>query len=75
MKVNFTKVERRAEKSFKCAKCGKRCKRATTIWNTVNGFNKAPTGWPKTYDQVLADVEREVAAWKASTVHCASCAP
>lgn len=73
MRVDFNKVERRVSVSFKCAGCGKRRARSTTIWNTVNPFNKAPNGLPKTQEQVRDDVDRQVDEWKACTKLCARC--
>ncbi len=63
-KVTFTGPTRREERIGKCPTCWKRVKRSRTFEKTVNPFNRnRDTGLPKTWDEVAADLDTEVAAW------------
>jgi len=63
-KVTFTGPTRREERIGECPTCGKRVKRSRTFEKTVNPFNRnRDTGLPKTWDEVAADLDTEVAAW------------
>lgn len=76
MLTKFDKVQRRFTKTGKCPACGRQATRSTTIWHTVNPFNKDPeTGAPRTREQVRAEVAREGYAWVAESVYHKGCEP
>lgn len=70
----FTEVKVRATKVLPCPRCARAVRRSTTITHTINPFNKNVDGTVKTYAEVRADVDREVATWKAEPVICGACA-
>lgn len=72
----FDKIERHFTKRGKCPACGRQASRSTTIWHTLNPFNKDPqTGAPRTREQVVAAVLAEGAAWRAAPVYHKGCEP
>lgn len=72
--VKFQEVKRWGKKVGKCD-CGKRRVRQTTICHTINPFNKNNDGQPKSFYEVLADVENELSQWKAEPIFCGDCEP
>lgn len=67
-KWTFDDVSVRAERSGKCAVCGKRWKRSKVFRHTVNPWNKTDDGKVKTREQVRSDVIAEANAWQPE--HC-----
>jgi hypothetical protein len=69
----FTEVARHAEKSGKCAVCGRPCKRAEKFWQTLNPFNKNADGQPKSRDEIWAELDEKVKVWRSQPVTHAKC--
>lgn len=74
MRIYFEKVSLYGSKAGKCG-CGKRRQRKVTITNTINPFNKNSEGAPKSREEVLADVKKELDAWYAEPIYCDNCEP
>jgi len=47
-----------------CRICGQRMTKRRTFSATVNPFNKRADGTPKTFTEVLADVQNQADAWQ-----------
>jgi hypothetical protein len=72
--TTFDKVQRRFTKKGKCPACGRQATRSTTIWHTINPFNRDPnTGAPRTREQVRTEVAREGYLWIAEPVYHKGC--
>lgn len=69
--VRFEKVTRRVQKRGKCQSCGKTHTRATTLWQTLNPFNKNAEGFPKTRNEIYDELQTQAATWKAAPITCA----
>lgn len=72
--TRFEEVSLRGQKNVRCAGCGKRLRRSTTVTNTVNPYNRNAAGQVKTYGEVRADVERLLAEWRTAPERCGPCA-
>lgn len=69
----FAKVERYVEKSVPCTGCGKRLRRKTTLYQTLNPFNKAEDGRVKGRQQLLAELDVKAKEWQAEPTWCQPC--
>jgi hypothetical protein len=69
----FDKVEWQASKRLPCPNCGKRVRRQTTLWQTVNPWNKNPDGEPKTQREILAELREQAAEWEQKPEQCTPC--
>lgn len=70
MRVTFDKVELRGTKSGKCVSCGKRRRRATTVYQTLNPFNKGTDGLPKTREQIYVELREKLSEWRKQPIDC-----
>ncbi len=68
----FEPVKYQAKKSGKC-KCGKRVTRSTTFEQTLNPFNKMPSGRVKDRYDIAKELRAEAEAWKQIPVVCTQC--
>lgn len=59
----YSGPRRTAKRTGKCPVCGKPATRSRTFERTVNPLNKRPDGAPKTWADVLADVQADIDAW------------
>jgi hypothetical protein len=61
----FEKVTYKARKRVPCTQCGKTVVRQTTLWKTINPFNRDKvTGLPKTREQILVQLVIEAKVWQ-----------
>lgn len=67
----FEKVELPVSKTASCSQCGKRLRRRTTLYQTLNPFNKNKLdGRLKTRAQIGEELREEAGRWKKQPVHC-----
>ena len=71
----FASISRRAVRTGECRVCHKKGRRATTITNTVNPFNKNPDGTVRTRVDVYRHVAELAAEWSALPFVHAGCEP
>jgi len=71
----FEVVKLAASKSCKCTVCGKRMKRSYTFEGTINPFNTAADGGPKSRAQVLEDLKVKAERWKLEPETHQACTP
>lgn len=64
----FEEIICRAERSGKCASCGKRWKKIKKFRQTVNRFNKNAEGHQKSREEIWAELREEARQWQP--VHC-----
>ncbi|WP_055566008.1 hypothetical protein [Streptomyces atriruber] len=69
----FEKVELYGEKRVKCTVCGKAMKRRTTVYQTLNPFNKTDDGKVKSRSQILAELRVKLDAWRGQAETHAKC--
>lgn len=69
----FEKVTRPVSKRLPCPTCGKKIRRSTTLYQTLNPFNKNEDGTVKTFKQILAELEEQAKEWQAKPVKCTPC--
>jgi hypothetical protein len=67
--VTYDEVKATGTRRGVCKACGLRMIKQQTFTNTVNPFNKNPDGSVRTYDEVLARVRAEAAAWRPEFLH------
>lgn len=72
MRVTFQEVRRSVQRSFICDHCGKRKTRSTTLFQTINPFNRNVAGIPKSRDEITQELGQQAKAWRPTT--CATCA-
>jgi hypothetical protein len=66
----FTGPSAVREATGKCPVCNKRTRRRQTFEHTVNPFNRHATeDRPKTWDEVMVDVETEANMWVPNFTH------
>ena len=63
-RISYTEVSHTAKRRVTCTVCGKKFNRQRTFTNTINPFNKAESGVPKTFDEVKADVILLAQQWQ-----------
>lgn len=71
--VRFEEVSRWAEKTVKCAKCGKKIRRQRTFSQSINPWNKTADGRVKRRDDIIAELGAEIEKWKAEPELCRKC--
>lgn len=71
-RITFEAVKLSANKKGKCG-CGIHRTRSTTFQQTINPFNKNKKGEPKTYDEIMVELQAQAAAWKQEPVTCKVC--
>jgi hypothetical protein len=71
MRVTFSEVKRSVSRSFICDHCGKRRTRSTTLFQTLNPFNRDSAGIPKSAAQIHAELAEQAKRWRPTT--CATC--
>ena len=59
----FTKITQLVHKTGRCPKCGARRTRSTTLYQTLNPFNRAANGSPKSAAEIRAELRQEAATW------------
>lgn len=67
MKITMTydQINARATRTGKCPGCGRTTRRTRTFSQTENPFNRtADKSRPKTYEEILASVRAQAAAWQ-----------
>lgn len=69
----YQRVTRPVAKTVPCRGCGKKLKRSATLEQTVNPFNKNGDGTVKTYEQIVAELREEAAAWHPGNDICPTC--
>lgn len=69
----FEEIVCRAERSGKCAMCGKRWKKVKKFSQTVNPFNRNEDGSQKNREQIWAELRAEAKLWQPE--HCVSSVP
>jgi hypothetical protein len=62
--TTYAQIKRTAKRKVTCETCGRKFSRQRTFSNTINPFNKNDRGFPKTYDEVLADVIAMARVWQ-----------
>lgn len=72
--VTYDKVTYRAEKRVPCDHgCDRQVKRATTLYQTLNPFNKNAAGQPKSREEITAELRVKAEAWRKEPETCAHC--
>ncbi len=71
--ARFEEVSRWAEKTVKCAKCGKRLRRQRTFSQTINPWNRTADGRVKTRSDIMAELGAEIEEWKTQPELCRKC--
>ena len=71
--VRFEEVKSYYEKRGACAGCGKQVVRKTSFSQTINPFNKAADGSPKTHRQILDELNEKGRLWKLEPIYHAKC--
>lgn len=71
--VRCEQVSRHAEKTVKCAKCGKRLRRQRTFCQTINPWNKTADGRVKTRADIMRELTAQVEAWRVKPELCSRC--
>ena len=61
--TTYERVERRVEKTVPCRFCGKKIKRATTLGQTINPWNKNADGTVKNRYQIQAELKQRAETW------------
>lgn len=69
----FQKVELYGEKTVKCSECGKRLRRRTTFFQTLNPYNKNADGQPKSRDEIYAELRVKREQWNKAPEQCQPC--
>ena len=72
MRITFDEVYVRASKSGKCA-CGKRRVRSQKFSQTINPFNKMHDGRIKRRNDIIAELQAEIRAWRREPIACNAC--
>jgi hypothetical protein len=67
----FEEVKRKVKKTGKC-RCGKKITRATTLFQTINPYNKNKDGFPKNMAEIYNELDVDAAAWTPDFT-CAAC--
>lgn len=63
MITTYERVERWVEKTVACRVCGKKIKRATTLGQTINPWNKNADGTVKNRYQIQSELKAEAETW------------
>lgn len=71
--TTFQIVRAFGARAGKCVGCGKHIRRQRTFERTINPWNRNSDGLPKSYSEVLADVDADRAAWMAKELRCTAC--
>jgi hypothetical protein len=73
-RIVFEEVTRWAQKSVKCADCGKRLTRSKTFLQTLNPFNVHElTRLPKDREQIYRELCEEADTWRRQPERCNDC--
>lgn len=62
-RYTFEEITHRVTKSVPCRACGKKLSRSTTLSQTLSPFNRVGHGFPKTEQQIRAELKVEAEAW------------
>jgi hypothetical protein len=68
----FQEVKYPITKRIPCRTCGKKFARSTTLYQTINPFNKNADGQPKTYPEIWKELRVEAEAWQPDDL-CGKC--
>jgi hypothetical protein len=60
----FEKVAWSDQKCVQCPGCGKKVRRQTTFWQTLNPFNTLPDGTVKDRRDILRELVAEAEEWR-----------
>lgn len=71
-RIVFEEVAINCEKSGRCG-CDKRRTRRKRFWQTINPFNRNARGFPKTREEIYAELREEADAWRGEPITCAAC--
>lgn len=70
--VTFEKVSKTGEWKGICIHCGKKATRRREFMQTISPFNKI-NGVPKTYRDIMVELDAQIAEWKAKPNCHAKC--
>ncbi len=73
VRTTFDEVRRPVTFTGKCTACGKRLVRKTTVWQTVNPYNRNSDGVPKSSEEIMRELHVEAAHWIADMTARARC--
>lgn len=62
--VRFDEVRYRATKRGPCARCQKVHQRVRVFWQTLNPWNCAANGAPKTREQIMMELRHQAVNWQ-----------
>ena len=71
--IRFEEVWRAARKNLPCPGCGKKVRRQTTLFQTINPWNKNAAGEPKSREEIHSELAVEAAEWEREPVQCKAC--
>lgn len=69
----FQEVPLYGTKNVPCSGCGKKLRRQRKFFQTLNPFNKAADGSPKTVTQINAELTEQIKQWKQEPETCSNC--
>ena len=72
-RVSFDEVRVTGHRAGTCVVCQKKRLRTMHFWQTINPYNRNADGYPKSREEILAEVRRERDAWEKSPLVCKSC--
>ena len=73
MKIDFNELFLKKTRSGKCATCGKRTRRIYKAWQTKNFFNLNNDGIPKSTEEIMKELEAEIAGLVTAPLLCTIC--
>ncbi len=71
----FDEVRLSTRRSGRCTGCQKRTTRTLQVYQTLNPFNRNAQGLPKSREEILVELRKDLAALQAAPLHCTSCEP
>lgn len=69
----FREVPLYGTKTVPCSGCGKKLRRQRKFSQTLNPFNKAADGRPKTAKQIQDELATEIRQWEQEPETCGAC--
>lgn len=69
----FQEISLQGIKNLPCSGCGKKLRRQRKFFQTLNPFNKAADGSPKTVTQIDAELTEQIEQWKQEPETCGNC--
>ncbi|MFL6141613.1 MAG: hypothetical protein ACJ72N_07060 [Labedaea sp.] len=71
--TRFQQIKHWAQKRLPCTVCGKKLTRKTTLWQTLNPWNKNAAGEPKTVAEIRDELKAQAADWMVEPITCRQC--